>query len=111
LTRLTIIKTVHTAVWVFFNAVLAYLAYAAIVNRIDVWVWIGLSLFALEGIVLLVFKMVCPLTVMARRYSASAKNNFDIYLPEWLAKYNKEIYSILLGIVIILIVYRLVTNS
>ena len=30
---------------------------------------------------------------MARKYSDSTKANFDIYLPEWLAKYNKEIYT------------------
>jgi hypothetical protein len=98
-------------VWLFFNAVLAYLAYAAITGKIDIWVWVGLGLFVVEGIVLLLFKMVCPLTIIARKYSDSEKSNFDIYLPEWLAKYNKEIYSTLLGIVIIVIVYRFLTNS
>jgi hypothetical protein len=34
-----------------------------------------------EGIVLLIFKMRCPLTVIAMRYSDSNKDNFDIFLP------------------------------
>jgi hypothetical protein len=89
--------------------VIFYLLYAVIVDRIDKWIWIGLGLFLLEGIVLLVFKMKCPLTVVARRYSDSTKENFDIYLPNWLAKYNKLIYTSILLIVIATLIYRLVS--
>ena len=63
-----------------------------------------------KTIVLLMFKMMCPLTVMARRYSDSAKDNFDIYLPNWLARYNKLIYSIIVGIVLIILFSRWVLN-
>ena len=105
------IKILHTLVWLFFNAVLAYLFYAVINNKIDKWVWIGLGLFVIEGIILVLFKMMCPLTVMARKYSGSAKENFDIFLPEWLAKHNKTIYTGLLAIVIIILIYRLITNK
>ena len=106
--KLTIIKLIHTTIWIFFNVVIFYLFYAVIVNKIDKWIWIGLGLFILEGIVLLVFKMKCPLTVVARRYSDSAKENFDIYLPNWLAKYTKLIYTSILLIVVAILVYRLV---
>jgi hypothetical protein len=104
------IKFAHTLIWTFFNVVIFYLFYAVITNKIDKWVWIGLSLFALEGLVLLAFKNMCPLTVMARKYSASKKNNFDIYLPEWLARYNKLIYTMILLLVILILIYRLATN-
>ena len=50
-------------------------------NRIDKWVWIGLGLFALEGIVLLLFKMMCPLTMMARKYSDSQKTILISFSP------------------------------
>ena len=111
MTKLFLIKTIHTFVWLFFNAVLIYLFYAGISNKIDKWTWIGLLLFVVEGLVLVVFKMMCPLTIMARKYSASTKENFDIFLPEWLAKYNKTIYTSLLVIAIIIIIYRLLTNT
>jgi len=88
--------------------VLFYLFYAVIVNKIDKLIWIGLGLFILEGIVLLIFKMKCPLTVVARRYSDSTKENFDIYLPNWLAKYTKLIYTSILLIVVAILIYRLV---
>ncbi len=87
------IKIIHTLIWIFFNVVLFYMAYAVVVNRIDKFVWIGIALIVLEGIVLLIFKKMCPLTIIARKYSNSAKDNFDIYLPNWLAKYNKLIYT------------------
>ena len=106
--KLTIIKLIHTTIWIFFNVVIFYLFYAVIVNKIDKWIWIGLGLFMLEGIVLLVFKMKCPLTIVARRYSDSTKENFDIYLPNWLAKYTKLTYTSILLIVVAILVYRLV---
>jgi hypothetical protein len=91
--------------------VIFYLLYAVIIDKIDKWIWIGLGLFLLEGIVLLFFKMKCPLTVVARKYSSSTKDNFDIYLPDWLAKYNKIIYTSILVIVIIILTFRLLSPS
>lgn len=108
MTKLTAIKIIHTLIWIFFNVVLAYLYYAVISNKIDRYVWIGLSLFVLEGVVLLIFNKQCPLTIVARRYSNSNQHNFDIYLPNWLAKYNKLIYTSLLVVVIFMLLYRLI---
>ncbi len=108
-TKLTIIKIIHTGVWLFFNVVIFYMLYAVIVNKLDIWLWIGYGLFALETITLLAFKFFCPLTIIARKYSDSTKANFDIYLPHWLAKYNKLIYTSILVIIIILTVYQLLT--
>jgi len=106
--KLILIKLTHTTIWIFFNVVIFYLLYAVIVDKIDNWIWIGLGLFLLEGIILIVFKMKCPLTVIARQYSDSAKENFDIYLPNWLAKYNKLIYTSILLIIVAILIYRLV---
>lgn len=65
-------------------------------DRIDWWLWTALAVIGLECLALLMFKMACPLTLVARRYSNSQLPNFDIYLPLWLAKYNKLIYGIIL---------------
>lgn len=109
-TSLIIVKIVHTIIWLFFNFVIFYLLFAVISNRIDKWTWIGIGCFAVEGIVLLIFKNSCPLTVIARRFSNSTRDNFDIYLPNWLAKYNKKIYITILGVVFLILIYRLATN-
>ncbi|MDO6388721.1 hypothetical protein Q4E40_01195 [Pontibacter sp. BT731] len=106
--KLLLIKVVHTMVWVFYNVVIFYLLYAVLANWIDKWVWICLGLIVMEGLVLLVFKKMCPITVVARRYSDSTRDNFDIFLPNWLARYNKEIYTTIVFISVLILVYRLV---
>jgi hypothetical protein len=106
-TKLILIKTIHTLIWVFFNVVIFYMLYAVLTNKLDKWLWIGYGLFILEGIILLAFKFFCPLTVMARKYSNSSKDNFDIYLPNWLAKYTKLIYTSILVVIIIITIYQL----
>ena len=110
MSKLVIIKILHTAIWVFFNIVLFYLFYSVINNVITKWLWIGIGLIFMEGLILLIFKGMCPLTLVAQKYSDSSKYNFDIYLPNWLARYNKLIYSIFFGVIIILLIYRLATN-
>jgi hypothetical protein len=35
----------------------------------------------------------CPLTAVAARYTDDRRANFDIYLPVWLAKFNKQIFG------------------
>jgi hypothetical protein len=106
--KLTLIKIIHTLVWLFFNVVIFYMLYAVLVNKIDRWLWIGYGLIILEGLTLLLCKMYCPLTIWARKYSDSIKNNFDIYLPEWLAKYNKAIYTSIMGGIVIITLIRLI---
>lgn len=108
-TILILIKLAHTVIWLFFNLVIFYLLYAVIDNKIDHWIWIGLALFLLEGIILLIFKMSCPLTIIARRYSMSNEDNFDIYLPNWLAKYTKLIYTGILIIILLILSHRLLS--
>jgi hypothetical protein len=110
MSKLTAIKIIHTIIWIFFNVVFFYMVYAVIVNKIDKYVWIGIILFSLEIIVLLVFKKNCPLTIVARRYSNSTKDNFDIYLPNWLARNNKMIYAVFGIIFICGLVYRILNK-
>ena len=107
ITKLNFIKLIHTFIWIFFNVVIFYLDYAVITNKIERWVWICIALVLLEGLVLLIFNRSCPITLIARKYSDSQKENFDIFLPNWLAKYNKLIYTILFIIAIVILVLRL----
>tara|TARA_R110000850_G_scaffold254614_1_gene380241 strand:- start:128969 stop:129307 length:339 start_codon:yes stop_codon:yes gene_type:complete len=107
--KLKLIKIAHTAIWVFFNVVIFYMLYAVLVNKIDIWLWVGYGIIVLEGIVLVIFNMFCPLTVWARKYSDSTKDNFDIYLPNWLARHNKLIYTCIMVVILILTIIRLTT--
>ena len=89
MSKLTIIKIIHTIIWAFFNVVIFYLCYAVITNKIDELVWICVGFVVAEGIILAVFNWKCPLTIVAGKYSTSTKDNFDIFLPNWLARNNK----------------------
>ena len=51
--KLVLIKTIHTLVWIFFNIVIFYMLYAVLTNNLNKWLWIGYGLFVLEGITLL----------------------------------------------------------
>jgi spore maturation protein SpmA len=64
----------------------------------------------MEGIVLISFKTMCPLTIIARKYSDSHKDNFDIFLPNWLAKYNKLIYTVIIIIIFSVLAYERITS-
>src|ERR1700730_17795930 len=105
--KLVIVKWIHSIIWMFFNLIIFYLYYAVIVNKIDKWVWICIGIILLEVIVLLLFKRICPITLIARKYSDSTKDNFDIFLPNWLAKHNKLIYTILFVSVLLILAFRL----
>lgn len=105
--KLVAIKRIHTAIWIFYNIVIFYMLYAVLANKIDRWLWIGYGLVIGEGLTLLAFKLYCPLTVLARKYSDSTKDNFDIYLPNWLARYTKLIYTSIMVVILALTIWRL----
>lgn len=104
--KLILIKTLHTLVWIFFVSLIFYIVYSGITDRITTFTWISVAFVIAEGLVLLVFRMFCPLTIVARRYSDSTKANFDIYLPNWLAKYNKEIFTTIFVAGLLLVILR-----
>ena len=102
--KLLAIKIIHTLIWIFFAGLIFYILYAGISNKINTYTWIAIGLVFGEGIVLILFNMFCPLTILARKYSNSDKDNFDIFLPNWLARNNKIIFTVifLAGLIIVL---------
>lgn len=90
--KLRALKLLHTLVWAFF---------AGCILAIPVLGWAGRYAAAavLSGIVLLEVLVLalngwaCPLTGVAERYTAERRDNFDIYLPAWLARHNKRIFG------------------
>ena len=103
--KLLAIKLIHTLIWVFFVSIIFYVLYSGMMDKVNTLTWISIGLIIGEGIVLGLFNMSCPLTVVARKYSDSTKANFDIFLPNWLAKHNKLIFTsiFLLGLILVLI--------
>ena len=88
------IKLVHTLVWAFFaGSILAIPVCARTGNFRAALVLIAIVF--LEVLVIVVNGWRCPLTGVAARYTDDRRDNFDIYLPEWLARHNKLIFGVL----------------
>ena len=92
--KLVLVKVVHTAVWAFFVACIVALPVAALAGRPQLAAWAGGAVL-LESAVLVANRWRCPLTDVAARYTDARHENFDIYLPRWLARYNKQIFGTL----------------
>jgi hypothetical protein len=84
--KLRLIRILHTMIWVFYNVVIFFMLYEVIIGKIDLWLWICIGLVLVKGMILLIFKNIWPVTLLARKYSASTKHNFHIFLPNWLAR-------------------------
>lgn len=86
------VKVVHTIAWLFF---------AGCILAIPVCTWrrqFGVAFVLIAVVFVEVFIISanhwrCPLTDIAARYTEERRDNFDIYLPLWLARYNKEIFG------------------
>ena len=104
------VKLLHTLVWAFF---------AGCVVAIPVAAWrdaLGLALVLvavvmLEVVVLALNGLRCPLTAVAARYTSDRRDNFDIWLPEWLARYNKVVFGTLYVVGIVVTVARWVRRG
>lgn len=64
------------------------------------WRWVAwlTGLVLVECVVVAVNGMRCPLTDLAARYTSDRTDNFDIYLPVWLARWNKLIFGTLFAL-------------
>ena len=86
------IKLLHTVVWAFMAGCILALPVTAFLRRFD-WAAILTTIIIMECIVLALNGGRCPLTTVAARFTSERAANFDIYLPLWLARYNKAIFG------------------
>ena len=108
LAALRLVKILHTLAWALFSGCIVALPVVA---------WQGdfvaaavlVAVVSFEVLILIANGWKCPLTAVAARYTDDRHDNFDIYLPLWVARYNKEIFGTLFvaGIAFTLVVARL----
>lgn len=102
--RLVLVKMAHTIVWAFFASAILAIPVAAWYRRFGLFLVLT-GIVMVEVLVLALNGMRCPLTGVAARYTDDRRDNFDIYLPLVIARYNKEIFGplfvlgLLLGLV------------
>jgi hypothetical protein len=104
-----LIKFVHTLVFFFMSACIAYVYYGGITRTYDWRLVVALAAVLLEGVVFLLSGRRCPLTRLAITYGDETGDDFiaDIFLPQWCVIYTVPVSSVILfaGIVILVANY------
>jgi len=95
--RLTVIKILHTSVWAWMAGCIIVLPVAALMRHFG-WTLILTLIIVCECAVLAVNRGRCPLTDWAARFTDDRADNFDIYLPNWVARHNKAIFGTLFAV-------------
>lgn len=100
------VKLLHTAVWLFFAGCIVAIPFAGAWGHFR-WVGFLTVLVLTECLVLALNKGRCPLTDLAGQYTRDrTADNFDIYLPLWLARHNKTIFGALFAIGELFVIVR-----
>lgn len=105
---LTLIRVVHTFVWAFFVSLILALPVLGWFGHFF-WAAVVIGLVLIEGLILLANRGHCPLTDMAAKHTEDRAANFDIYLPVWLARNNKLIFSTLFVGGVVVVLWRWIT--
>ena len=92
--KLHAVKAVHTAAWALFAGAIVMLPAAVWLEELRL-AWLLAGLVGVECTVIAINRGSCPLTAVAARYTSDRRPNFDIYLPVWLARWNKIIFGAL----------------
>jgi hypothetical protein len=86
------IKLLHTAVWIFFAGCIFAIPAAGAKGEFRAAAMFSGAVL-IECAILACNRGRCPLTDLARRYTDERRDNFDIYLPLWLARNNKAVFG------------------
>lgn len=93
-TALIAVKLVHTIAWAFFAGCILGIPVASWYGHHAAAAWL-IGIVMIEVAILVANGWRCPLTSLASRFTDDRHDNFDIYLPEWLARHNKLIFGTL----------------
>jgi hypothetical protein len=102
---LAAIKLLHTAIWAVLAASILALPVAAFTRHFR-WALILTAIVVCECGVLAANGGRCPLTGWAARFTEDRAPNFDIYLPNWLARNNKAIFGTLFAVSELMVLWR-----
>jgi hypothetical protein len=100
------VKIAHTLIWAFFATSIVAIPVCSLLQEHRIALAL-IGTVAVEVLILVVNRMNCPLTAVARRYTNDPRDNFDIYLPEWLARHNKAVFGSLYFVGAVLTLLRM----
>jgi hypothetical protein len=91
---LVVVKIAHTVAWAFFAGCILAIPVASWRGHHVAAAWLS-AIVLVEVVILAANGWRCPLTAVAARFTEARHDNFDIYLPLWLARHNKLIFGVL----------------
>jgi len=91
---LVALKLFHTAVWAFFVASILAFPLLGALGKFKWAIWLAVIVLG-ECAALALNHWRCPISNVADRLTDDRAPNYDIYLPAWLARWNKEIFGTL----------------
>jgi len=86
------IKLLHTIIWALLAGCIAALPVTGLKRRFN-WSLLLTVIILIDCGVLALNRGRCPMTSLAANFTSDRADNFDIYLPVWLARYNKQIFG------------------
>ena len=104
--RLTVVRSIHTAIYIAMAGSTFVLLYAGITGAGGVWLWAAITLLAIEVVVFVGNGMKCPLTALAVRYGAQTGHVFDTFLPERWTRYTFRFFGSIMVLGLLLVVLR-----
>lgn len=107
LSSLVVVKIAHTVAWAFFAGCILAIPVASWWGHHAAAAWLCAIVLG-EVLILVVNDWRCPLTAVAARFTEDRHDNFDIFLPLWLARHNKLIFGVfyVLGMAFALVRWR-----
>jgi hypothetical protein len=103
--KLRRIKLLHTVVWAVMASSIVALPWLGWLGMFR-WAFGLTLLITAECLILALNRGRCPLTDLAGRYTDDRADNFDVYLPLWLARHNKQIFGFLFVIGEVIVVWQ-----
>jgi hypothetical protein len=104
--RLALVRGVHTFIYIVMATSTFVLVYAGLTGAHGWWLWVALTLLAVETLVFAGNGMTCPLTALAVSYGAEKGYAFDTFLPERATRHTFRFFGSLMSVGLVLLALR-----
>lgn len=106
-TKLTLVKSIHTAIYIIMVAGTFYIFYCGWTKTYNTWLYVSLVLLTIESVVFLGNGMNCPLADLAEEYGAPSGHLGDTFLPSWFTRLTFRIFGTILVLGVSLLLFNI----
>lgn len=104
--RLTLVRAVHTAIYVVMAGAAFVLLYAGLTGAHGRWLWVAGVLMSVECVVFVASGMRCPLTAVAVKNGAERRGVSDTFFPERMTRHTFRVFAPIIGLASVLLAAR-----